>query len=132
MTIPNEDSPAADAGSEVEPPSRSQKRRDAVAVTRLGGELVALTPGELCRLELDPDLISAVEACRGFKKKARARQLRLIGQMLRGLDHEAIGEAIRRVHQKHGGAVLEEKANESWRERLIEEGASAVDDFVAE
>jgi ribosomal 50S subunit-associated protein YjgA (DUF615 family) len=103
MAIEDEDSAGPDAGPDVARPSRSQLRRNALAATRLGAELVKFSPGELQRLDLDPDLRQAIEACRGFKKKARARQLKLIGGMLRERDVESIGAAIQGVHQTKRG-----------------------------
>ncbi|MBW2697988.1 MAG: DUF615 domain-containing protein [Deltaproteobacteria bacterium] len=78
-------------------------RRDALAVTRLGAELVKFSSGELRKLDLDPDLRDAIDACRGFKRKARARQLRRIGQMLRERDLETLVASIERIHQHDRG-----------------------------
>jgi ribosomal 50S subunit-associated protein YjgA (DUF615 family) len=103
MPIEDEDTAGADVAPDVERPSRSQLRRIALAATRLGADLVKFSPGELQRLDLDPDLRQAVEACRGFKKKARARQLKLIGGMLRERDVESIRAAIQGIHQTKRG-----------------------------
>ncbi len=125
-----------DSGAEVEneeesrPPSRTQLRNEARQVTGLVLDLIALAPPALDALGLPPELREAIEVCQGLKIRARSRQKRLIAQILRAEDHEA----IRRNMTTPGAALIDgitrEKQNERWRARLVEEGDPALQEFM--
>ena len=127
-----------DSGGELEseqpplPVSRTRMRHEAREVTQLGLQLIALAPGALDQLGLSPELREAIELCQGLKLRARSRQKRLIAQLLRGEDHDA----IRRSMETRGGTLIDgitrEKQNERWRARFIEEGDPALQDFMEE
>ena len=77
-----------------ERPSRTQRKREVEAITELGKQLIQLKPDALAGLDLDEDLLAAVRACAVATKGARARQIKLIGKMLRSRDHEEIRQAL--------------------------------------
>ncbi len=66
-------------------PSRSQKRREASAVSDLALHLVNLPKARLAALGLEEELRDAIELCARLNKGARARQLRLVAKLLRDL-----------------------------------------------
>jgi ribosome-associated protein len=128
--------PADNSGGKLEleeqsrPPSRTQIKREAQQVSRLVLDLISLAPPALDSLALSPELREAIDVCQGLKIRARSRQKRLIAQILRAEDHEA----IRRAMTTRGGALIDgitrEKQNERWRTRLLEEGDPALHEFM--
>jgi len=78
----------------VERPSKSARKREVEAINRLGERLTQLKPDVLAALDLDERLLEAIETCAPLKRSARNRQIKLIGKLLRGLDHEAVREAL--------------------------------------
>jgi ribosome-associated protein len=90
-SAPTPDSPLDDAGNPIwAGPSRSQKRRDASAVSDLALHLVQLPNKRVAALGLDEELRDAIEVCARLNKGARARQLRLVAKLLRGLPLEEL------------------------------------------
>ncbi len=78
-----------------QPPSKSQRKREATALQDLGEHLVKLTPAQLRRVPLPEDLLAAVRTARAIPQRgARKRQLQLIGKLMRRLD-EWEADAIR-------------------------------------
>ena len=70
-----------------QPPSKSQRKREATALQDLGEQLVKLTSAQLRRVPLPDDLLSAVRAAQPITQRgAHKRQLQLIGKLMRRLD----------------------------------------------
>ncbi|WP_297116495.1 ribosome biogenesis factor YjgA, partial [uncultured Enterobacter sp.] len=66
--------------------SKSEIKRDAEELKRLGAELVDLGKNSLDKIPLDEQLRDAIELAQRIKKEGRRRQLQLIGKMLRQRD----------------------------------------------
>ena len=137
MILPDDDSDvnAADehAPASGEPrPTRSQQTRAATAVNQLGVRLTTLSSVELDRLELPERLREEIDVCRKLKPRARGRQNRLIGQLLRAEDHDAIRERVESSKGARRDEVQREKMNELWLTRLVEEGDPAVEALMAD
>ena len=113
-------------------PSRSEQTRTATEVTRLGLQLTGLSPADLDRLALPERLREEIEVNQKLKPRSRGRQNRLIGQLLRAEDHEEIRVRLAQLKSGHHRSADVEKANEAWVARLVEEGDSAVEAFIAE
>ncbi|MDG2049130.1 MAG: ribosome biogenesis factor YjgA [Myxococcota bacterium] len=118
------------SGEEPAPLSRTQMRREAQRVHQLVLDLIALPSSGLDAIGLDPSLREAIHLCQGLKLRAQARQKRLIAQLLRAEDYQA----IRRTIKSEGRGLLDgtarERENELWRSRLIDEGDPALQEFV--
>ena len=70
-----------------EPPSKSQRKREATALQDLGELLVKLTPAQLRQVPLPEELLAAVRTAQAIPQRgARKRQLQLIGKLMRRLD----------------------------------------------
>ncbi|MGQ7952052.1 ribosome biogenesis factor YjgA, partial [Providencia huashanensis] len=63
--------------------SKSEIKRDAEILKKLGAELVDLSKSELERIPLDTQLLEAIELAQKIKREGRRRQLQLIGKLLR-------------------------------------------------
>ena len=96
--------------------SKSEIKRDAEELKRLGAEIVDLGKNALDKIPLDADLRAAIELAQRIKMEGRRRQLQLIGKMLRQRDVEPIRQAL---------VVLFHKL-ENLRDRLIEQGDDAI------
>ena len=114
------------------PPSRTELTRAAAEVNHLAIELTRLSAEDLDRLELPERVREEVDVCIGLKPKSRGRQNRLIGQLLRAEDHEAIRARFEDLARLHRFDVQQEKRNEQWLARLLEEGDAAVEALIAE
>jgi ribosome-associated protein len=92
-----------DHASEVQPkPSKSQRKRDALALQALGAQLVALSPTRLARLDLPDELREAVLAAQGMRSHgARARQMQYIGRLMRQLDPGVLNLVRRILEPRH-------------------------------
>ncbi len=112
-------------------PSKSQLKRHMEQLQHLGGELVKLHPEALGRIPLGEDVRAAIAEYHRLKgREGMRRQLQYIGRLMRSEDGAAISAAL--VQAQSGG--LEEKRRlhltEQWRERLLEQGDSALGGFL--
>ncbi|MEE8043022.1 MAG: ribosome biogenesis factor YjgA [Pseudomonadales bacterium] len=114
-----------------EKPSKSSRKREAVALQALGEELTRQSRANLERLPLDPVLREAVEAYRTLTKRlAQRRQLRFIGRLMRDADADAVTAALAALK---GGSLAQKQRNrwvEQWQARLTEEGDAALTELV--
>jgi ribosome-associated protein len=81
--------------SEPARPSRSARKRQALALQQLGMRLTWLKPAQLQQLPLPEPLLAAVlEAQQLQSRAALARQRQYIGKLMRALDPEPIERAL--------------------------------------
>jgi ribosome-associated protein len=125
--------PAQDLSETEEPaPSKSQRKRDALALRRLGVELVALPAAELAALPLPERLRDAIVLARGLRAHgAVARQQQYIGKLLRASDVAAIAAALAAKELSQQEAARGFHRLERWRDRLVEEGEPALQALIA-
>lgn len=115
-------------------PSRSQKRREALAVFDLGEKLVALTESQLAKVPLPDALRDLVRESRRITSPgARKRQLQFLAKHMRREDGDTL-EAIRRALEHDRADARRETAElhrfEAMRERLIEGGDAALAELI--
>jgi ribosome-associated protein len=100
--------------------SRTQLKKEATALQRIGERLVALSDDQLKRMALPKALMEAIALIRGMKSHgARRRQLQYIGTLMRSVDVQPIETALLEIEQ---GAYRQAQAFqrlESWRDRLV-------------
>ena len=119
-----------------ERPSRSQRRRDALDVLRLAQALAALSDAQLAPLPLDDDLRAEVGRTRAVKQQiARKRAEQFLAKQLRKLDETDL-EPLRAALEHDRGHARREAAAlhriEDWRERLIADGDTALDELMGQ
>ena len=110
-------------------PSKSQIKRDMLALQALGTEIVELTDARFASIApiLPEKLRIATTDARSIRAHGgRKRQLQYIGRLMRQVDPEPIRDALA-VWKRHSREqAVELHTLENWRERLIsEEGALA-------
>ena len=125
-----------DTNSEVEPEeavgavSRTRQKQEARAVLQLGVELVSLPHAELDALGLPEDLVDAIVLCRRLKLRAQSRQKRLIAQLLRAEDYDAIRQRMKAHRVPDADAGHRNPQDRLWLERLMAEGDAVLQDFM--
>ncbi|WP_284973553.1 ribosome biogenesis factor YjgA [Atlantibacter hermannii] len=110
--------------------SKSEIKRDAEELKRLGLEMVELGKNALDKIPLDEELRAAIELAQKIKKEGRRRQLQLIGKMLRNRDVDPIRQALDKLKNRHNQQVALFHKLEALRDRLIEEGDDAVPEVL--
>ena len=111
--------------------SKSEIKRDAEELKRLGAELVDLGKNSLDKIPLDERLRTEIELAQRIKKEGRRRQLQLIGKLLRSIDVEPIRVALDKLKNRHNQQVALFHKLEMLRDRLIEQGDEAISDVIA-
>jgi|SRR3569623_282209 len=123
-----------DDGPEFDGPSRSQERRDALAVLDLAKQLVELSDAQLSHVPLDEDLRAEVHNTRRITQQiARKRQTQFLAKQLRKREDEELA-SIRAALQHDREVTRRDTAElhriEAWRDRLIEEGDEALSQLL--
>ncbi|MGD8379810.1 MAG: ribosome biogenesis factor YjgA [Gammaproteobacteria bacterium] len=114
-------------------PSRSQLKREAEALQRLGEELITLPAAQLARVPMPEMLESAVLAARDMRKRgALKRQRQYIGRVMREIDAAPVIEALERIRGESELSKARLHRAEAWRDRLLAEGDAALGTLLAE
>jgi ribosome-associated protein len=81
-------------------PSKSARKREYLALQKLGEDLIALKESDLIAIVTDEDLLEAVLEARQIKSNgALRRQKQYIGKVMRYIDPEPIRAAMMRLHR---------------------------------
>ena len=99
--------------------SKSQRKREALALQALGESLIALTPNDLDRVPMCPELEAAVVDARGLQRAALRRQIRYIARLLREGDSDPIAQALDTVRRPGRREALRQRRIERLREALV-------------
>lgn len=111
--------------------SRSQQKREAEALQKIGVELVCLSVDKLDTLPLSLSLRAAILEAKSLKSHgAIRRQAQLIGKLMRADDSDAIIAAYDEILAEKSSNTAQFHEVEHWRSRLIEEGKEALTAFV--
>jgi ribosome-associated protein len=118
---------------EIEYVSKSQLKRDMLALQALGEKLLELSAERLERLNLPDNLKNALLQARQIRKHgAKRRQLQYIGRLMRDADAGAIQAQYDSITQHTAKAVHQLHKIEQWRERLLQEGDEAIQALIDE
>ena len=112
--------------------SKSEIKRDAEALKKLGEKLVELTKAKLDKIPLEDALLEAVNLAQRLQKEARRRQLQYIGKLLRSIDAEPIREALEKIENKHNQQQAMLHKLEILRDELVAKGDVALTDLLNE
>ena len=117
--------------SETTAPSKTQLKREMTALQKLGEQLVKLTVGELATIPLNNELADAIQTARKIKsREGLRRQMQFIGKLMRKHDTEAIEQAFRQLQDGRKEQARAFHQLEQWRDTLINNGLSAIEDIV--
>ena len=107
------------------PPSRSEKKRQSLALQNMGEELTRLGPQEVKNLDLPADLREALQLyARIGDHEGRRRQMQFIGKLMRKLDDEVIANIRAALQQQKDGSASELAVlhlAEQWREQMLQD-----------
>lgn len=116
--------------------SRSQNRREALAVLALGETLVELTAAQLAKLPIPEGLLEHIEYSKRITSHgARKRQLAFLAKQMRREEDgvlDAIRDALEANSETSKRAVALMHRMEHWRERLLAEGDVALAELLDE
>jgi len=113
-------------------PSKSAQKREQLALQNLGEQLIDLTAAELASLALDEQLATAIRDAGKIKARgALRRQKQLIGKLMRNIDAEPIRAQLMLLRGDEMRAKQLFAKAEKWRDRILRDGATALDDFAA-
>lgn len=117
-----------------ERPSRSQQRRDALAVLELATRLAALPAGRLQALDLPVAVADELERVRKITAHgARKRQLAYLAKMLRKGGEETLDAVHAACGDNRGSRLREQAAGlriEALGERLLSAGDAALAEVI--
>jgi ribosome-associated protein len=112
-------------------PSRSQLKRDSQELRDLGEQLVLMANSHLEKITLDSSLLAAIKEARRLKNlDARRRQIQYIGKLMRNIDLTEIRYSIDKLNHQSQTFRQHFAMLEQWRDRLIDEGNSAIEEFL--
>lgn len=113
--------------------SKSQRKREMLALQYLGEKLVALPAEQFTKIHLPEDLQDAVLIARKIHQHgARKRQLQYIGKLMRTVDAEPIQQQIDTLQGNSQQAAQELHRIENWRDRLLAEGDHVLAKLLGE
>jgi ribosome-associated protein len=119
---------------EIEYISKSQLKRDSLALQELGKKLAALPAEHLARIPLDPQLLEAIELAKRIRNKRSAlkRHYQYLGKLLRARDPEPIRAALDEIDHEGRESIRRHHRAEHWRDRILDEGNPAIDALLDE
>jgi ribosome-associated protein len=134
---PQDDAAVADDPNQlddIEYVSKSQLKRDSKALQALGKKIATFNDEQLASLQLDSKLHDAILLARklGNKRGALKRHFQYIGKLLRSMDAEPIIDAVARIEQHDHASHQRFHQVERWRDRVVTEGESAINEFCAQ
>jgi ribosome-associated protein len=113
--------------------SKSQLKREMTALQDLGANLVKLSNKELARIPLPEELAEAIKLARSINSNSGLRrQMQYIGRLMREIDADPILRAYTLLHDGKRESAEQFHHIEEWRDRLIAEGDTALETFLAD
>lgn len=104
--------------------SKSERKRQALGLQKLGAQLTELNPSALAEIDLPSKLAEAIALHQRItSREAKRRQLQYIGALMRDYDTAPIEAALEALHGESASARYELHQIEIWRDRLIADPA---------
>lgn len=114
-----------------EPVSKSQKKREAETLKKMGVAFIDLSMTKLDSLPLPDNLRKAIIDAKAIKSHgAKRRQAQLIGKLMRAADYEEILAAYEHILDEDSAITADFHEVELWRDKLIQEGKDALTEFI--
>ncbi len=99
--------------------SKSQIKRELLALKDLGKELLKLPIKDLDKLNLSERLYEALVKAQGMTKGALKRQIGTVGGLMVHENYDEIKLSIDKIKQQHNGEVKQFHQLEQWRDQLL-------------
>lgn len=112
-------------------PSKSELKREMIALQELGMKLMALRPGQWGQFGLQGRLREALdESLRIKSQNARRRHSRRLAKLLAEESEERIAEWIERIDHPHKVQARKQRRLEALHDELVKEGDSAINKLL--
>lgn len=99
--------------------SKSQVKRELLALKELGKELLKLPTKDLDKLNLSERLYEALLKAQGMQKGALKRQIATVGGLMVHENYDEIKESVDKIRQEHNGQIKQFHQLEQWRDELL-------------
>ena len=117
--------------TEEEQRSKSARKREAASLQELGIKLSALPDQEIKALDLPDSLFVALRDLRRLPSHgAQVRQRQYIGKLMRNIDPEPVLAKLAERKQRHDLEIRQFQEIERWRDRLLSEPVSGLDELL--
>jgi ribosome-associated protein len=128
------ENPIDDSGeTEEQRLSKSARKREAASLQELGVKLSALPDQEIKALGLPDGLFVALRDLRRLPSHgAQVRQRQYIGKLMRDIDPEPVLAKLAERKQRHDLEIRHFQQIERWRDRLLSESGTAIDELLVE
>lgn len=118
----------ADAGAA---PSKSQLKRESLALQKLGEQLIALPEARFLSIPMPDSLREAVTDARKMKsRRALYRQRQFIGRLMREIDAGKVKAALEQEAAEARHSARRFHVVERWRDRLIADGDELLGELL--
>ncbi len=113
--------------------SKSQAKRNVEELQKLGVKLLKLSKHTLEKFDLDEKLLDALLLAQKINSNSGLRrQVQLIGKLMRHTDADAIRLTLKRYQHSIEESNTHFHVLEQWRDRLLQEGDSAINELMTD
>lgn len=113
--------------------SKSQKKREALALQEMGTELTQLSEEQLQSILLPEKLYDAIIIAKNIRQHGgQKRQLQFIGKLMRDIDPEPIQLALKAIQRQRAIQTKKHHQIEHWRDQLLLHSSEAIAELAAE
>ena len=112
--------------------SKTQKKKEAEALQEFGVKLVKLQDNQIDTMALPEEVLQAVKFAKTLKHGALRRQLQYIGVLMRKSNVTSIQEIIYKTEQTNKTISREFREVERWREELISDSDTCLEQILEE
>lgn len=111
--------------------SKSSQKKEMQKLRDVGARLLSLPPSKLAQLPLPDELRELIAAARSITSHgAKKRHMQYVGKKIREMDVEVIEVALSRIDEIDTQNDLVFHQSERWRDKLIDEGDSSLQEFI--
>ena len=113
----------------MENKSKTQKKKEAHDLQKLGERLLSLSSQQLIEMNLPKDILEAIKLAKRIKRhEALRRQMQYLGALMRKIDAEPIQKAVERIEMGDRRKALTFRKSEQMRDDLV----NGDDDLITE
>lgn len=117
--------------SQSDPLSKTQRKKDMLALQELGKKLIALPASQLAKIPLPDNLIEAIRVSHTLKSnESKRRHLQYIGKIMREIDPEPIQIALKQIQFNNEQRTTQFHHIEQWRDKLISGDDAILQSFL--
>jgi ribosome-associated protein len=118
--------------SGMEPKSKSQVKKEMLALQVLGEKLVELSADQIKKIDMPLELRDALLFAKTINKgEPRRRQLQYVGVLMREVDPEPIQKVLDTISKGRLQETTQFKELERWRDKLVEGNDDLLEEIVS-